>query len=242
MFNIAIVDDEPEAIKILENYLARFSKENGCEFHSASYKNPVAFLENSKQAYDLVFLDIEMPDMSGMDAARKFREYNVSSALIFVTNMAQYAIEGYSVNADDFIVKPISYYDFAMKLARVLNKLNRREVEKVTVNCDGMYKLLPLADVRYVEVHNHTLVYHAIDGVYETRGVLKRVESLLTSNDFVRCNNYCLVNLRYVAGVKDFTVFVSYGRGTKEREEMDISHPRKKSFIKALGEYIGEMV
>ena len=132
MFNIAIVDDEPEAIKILENYLARFSKENGCEFHYASYKNPVAFLENSKQAYDLVFLDIEMPDMSGMDAARKFREYNVSSALIFVTNMAQYAIEGYSVNADDFIVKPISYYDFAMKLARVLNKLNRREVEKVT--------------------------------------------------------------------------------------------------------------
>ena len=177
-----------------------------------------------------------------MDAARKFREYNNSSALIFVTNMAQYAIEGYSVNADDFIVKPISYYDFSMKLARVLNKINRSEVEKVTVNCDGMYKLLPLSDVRYVEVRNHTLVYHAVDGVYETRGVLKRVESMLTSNDFVRCNNYCLVNLRYVAGVKDFTVFISYGRGTKEREEVDISHPRKKGFIKALGDYIGEMV
>lgn len=242
MFSVAIIEDEKDEMKLLESYLARYSKENGCDFRSVWFGNPIVFLENCKQGYDLIFLDIELPDMMGMDVARKFRETDSNAALVFVTNMAQYAIDGYSVDADDFIVKPVSYYDFAMKLTRVLKKINRCEVDRVTLYSDGMAKLVSLTDVRYVEVHNHTLLYHSVDGIYESRGVLRRVEEILIKNNFVRCNNYCLVNLRYVAGVKDFTLFVAYGRGRDEREEISISHPRKRNFINALNDYIGEII
>lgn len=242
MYNVAIVEDERSATELLESYLARYSEENGVEFRSASFENPIVFLESYKQGYDLVLLDIELPDMMGMDVARKFREIDDAAALVFVTNMAQYAIDGYSVNADDFIVKPVSYFDFAMKLKRILKKIDRNDGAKVTLYDDGLARLVSLTDVRYVEVRNHTLIYHTVDGEYEARGVLKRVESLLSANNFVRCNNYCMVNLRYVAGLKDYTLYVTFGRGRNEREGIGISHPRKKDFVKALNDYLGEII
>ena len=240
MLNIAIVEDERDAAELLKAYLERYSREKGVPCRSVWFDNPINFLSKYNASFDLVLLDIELPDMNGMDAARKMREMDGSIALIFVTNMAQYAISGYEVDADDFVVKPVSYYDFVLKLDRVLKKITVKEEAKITVNNDGAVKYIAVKNVRYVEVIKHKLLYHTLDGNFEVRGTLKKAEPLLLENNFRKCNNYCLVNLLYVSGLKGYALTVSYGHGSNKADEIMVSHPRKKDFVKALNLYLGE--
>ena len=201
MIYAAIVDDDTAMTDMLESYIRRYAEENGSEFMTDKFTNPINFLTAYNSKYDVVLLDIDMPDMSGMDTAKKMREMDENVALVFVTNMRQYAINGYEVGADDFIVKPVAYYDFAMKLDRVMKRLNKREAPKVQINCDGMMRYVPVNAIRYVEVFHHRLVYHTYDGDLEARGSLNKIEPFLTENNFARCNNFCLVNLVCVKGV-----------------------------------------
>ncbi len=242
MLHVAIVDDDQKIANLLETFLKRYTDDGKAEFSVDWYSNPVNFLTAYTNRYDLVFLDIELPDMNGMDVARKMREMDAAVALIFVTNMRQYAINGYEVDADDFIVKPVTYYDFAMKLDRVLKKIDKKEEVKITINDDGIVKYLPINTIRYVEVYHHRLSYHTSEGVFEARGSLNKIESLFIENNFSRCNNYCLVNLRYVKGLDGYTLFVGYGQNSKEYDQITISHPRKKEFVAALNKYLGVII
>ncbi len=239
MLNIAIVDDEKNIADALNEILARYAEERKIEYHTDWYSNPVQFLTQYTDRYELVLLDIDMPDMNGLDTAKKLREMDDIVSLIFVTNMRQYAINGYGVNADDFIVKPVSYYDLAMKLDRVLKKDLRRTADVVPVKNEGSVKFISLRIVRYVEVLKHRLIYHTLDGDFEQRGTLKKLEPIFIKNHFARCNNYCFVNLRYVEGIDGFTCIVSYGRNSEKKDEVIISHPRKKEFVAELGRYLG---
>lgn len=232
MKNIVIVEDEKSAADVLTSYLDRYTKEKGVAFQSVWFENPIAFLTNYKPKYDLVFLDIELPDMNGMDVAHKLRELDDSVALIFVTNMAQFAIKGYEVNAFDFIVKPVSYFDFALKLQRVLERIKSIDGQKISVSVDDAVKCVYVEDIYYVEVIKHKVIYHTAQGNLESYGALKNIEPMLLDADFVRCNNCYLVNLRYVTAVKGFTTIVA-------GDLLQVSHPKRKQFVQALNNYLG---
>lgn len=241
MLRVAIIDDDEKIAEQLKVFLKKYTDDGKEAFNPECYSAPADFLSvyGNGDSYDLIFLDIELPGMNGMDVARKIRERDVSVGLVFVTNMRQYAINGYEVDADDFIVKPVSYYDFAMKLDRVLKKRAKKETAKIPVNCDGTMKYVPVDTIRYVEVSRHKLSYHTDEGVLETRGSLNKIEEFFIENNFSRCNNYCLVNLRYVTGIDGHTLFVGYGRNSKEPDEISISYPRKKEFVASLNKYLG---
>lgn len=233
MINVAIIEDEKDAAEILTQHLMRFTKEKGTAFHSICYNNPVMFLENYKPNFDLILLDIELPDINGMDVARKLRKIDNSVMIVFVTNMAQFAIKGYEVNAFDFIVKPVSYINFALKLERVVDIIKTKTEIKIMVTVDDESKFITAMEICYVEVIKHRVIYHTINGIFESYGTLKKIEPILLKADFAKCNNCYLVNLRYVSRVKGYTVTVA-------SEELQISHPKKKDFVRALNDYIGE--
>ena len=107
LLRIAIVEDEKKAQDTLRGYLERFGKENDITFLIDVYGTPVMLLDQYKAEYNIIFLDIQMPDINGMDAARRIRAIDSSVVLIFVTSLTQYAIEGYEVEALDYIVKPV---------------------------------------------------------------------------------------------------------------------------------------
>lgn len=240
MYNIAIVDDDPEAIVTLESYLDRYCSKRGAECNVSRFNSPVRFLASFKPVYDIVFLDIDMPNMNGMDVARSIRKTDGETALIFVTNMAQYAIRGYEVDADDFVVKPVKYGSFEIKLDRVIKKHGAKEKAHVTVYDDGVMRYVPVSEVRYVEVIKHSIIYHMTGGDYEKRGVLKNEAKLFEENGFAQCNKSCLVNLRYVLGIVGYDLHVAKAKGSSEYEELLISHPRKKEFVHTLNKYLEE--
>lgn len=242
MVDTVIVDDDAEALDSLERHLMRYGAEHGIEFEITKFNNPVKFLDRYKASADIVFLDIDMPAMDGMNVARNIRKVDESVALIFVTNMAQYAIKGYDVDADDFMVKPVSYKNFEVKLARVLKKHAKKDNVFVSVAVDGNQKYIPIDEIRYVEVQKHNLAYYTVNGKFEKRGTLKKEESLFIENGFARCNNYCLVNLKYVLGITGYSLHVSCGMGSVNYDVLTISHPRKKDFVRTLNSYLEEHV
>lgn len=232
MTNIAIIEDEITALNVLQEYIKRFEKEWNEKINYTYFPDAISFLTGYKANYDIVFMDIELPNLNGMEAARKLVKLDQNVVLIFVTNMAQYAVKGYEVNAFDFIVKPVSYYDFALKLQRALDKIANNVEIKINVSVDDGKRCIPVSQIRYVEVVSHQIIYHLAKEKVTAYGTLKKVEEMLPKEMFAKCNNCYLVNLRHVVSVQGYTLDV-------EGEELQISHPKKKAFLTALNSFLG---
>lgn len=112
MIRIGIVDDEKQERDQLKQALARFGAENGTELNIQEFDCAAVYLAAQDRDFDILYLDIDMPQMSGMELAAKIRETDQDVILIFCTNLQQFALNGYSVGALGFIVKPIQWYSF----------------------------------------------------------------------------------------------------------------------------------
>ena len=102
MFKVLIVEDTPAEADVLRGFLARYAAEKRLELNVETLGSALEFIE-ARRAADLVLMDIDMPGINGMEAAQIMRGYDAQTPLIFVTNLAQYAVRGYSVDALDFV-------------------------------------------------------------------------------------------------------------------------------------------
>lgn len=190
MNKIAIVEDEAKYAEQLQKYIERYNLENDTNYEVCRFQNGLNFIDEYKPIYDVIFMDINMPMIDGMSVARKIRAVDESTGLIFVTNLAQYAIEGYSVNALDFMLKPVRYFDFKMKLEKAIQYCQKKAGKQIVLELQDSYLKISVQDILYVEVQNHLLEYHTKLGVYEAAGQLKTLESNSDFENFFRCNNY----------------------------------------------------
>ncbi|OZG60985.1 DNA-binding response regulator [Bifidobacterium lemurum] len=232
MFNVAIVDDDAADARWLRACAERWAKESGEDVVCTVFESALAFLNVRHSPFDIVFMDIEMPHLDGMEAARRMRELDSRTCLIFVTSMAQYAIKGYEVDAMDFVVKPVSYPQFRFKMDKAVayaRKMRRREF--VLQSKNGLIRL-PESDIQYVEVFQHRLRYHTTRGVLEGWGTLSQTEQRLEAGRFARCHASYLVNLMHVNEVRGDVVVVS-------GDELPLTRRKKKEFMDALVRFIG---
>ena len=232
MYRIAIVEDDREYVKELRTYLNQYAAEEGQEFEISVFYDGAEILENYVPKYDLILLDIEMQKINGMDAAEKIRETDENVVLMFITNMAQYAIRGYSVGALDFVMKPITYYTFSMKIKRALKRVQKREISSILLTLPDGVKKLEARQIYYLEVQNRQLHYHTDEGEIVVRGSLQSAENLLPSDTFAKCNHWYLVNLMHVTEVRKNTAVVG-------PYELEISRRNRSGFLEALTKYIG---
>ena len=232
MYRVAVVDDVQSASEHLCECLRQFGEENGELFNTDKYRDGMSFLDAYKNnKYDIVVLDIEMPGVDGLAVASALRKIDEKVLLIFITQMAQYAIRGYDVNAFDYIVKPYSYKNFALRMKKALSSLKSRTGTKLKLVYNGVVKIMDSTEVEYIEITGHDLAYHTTSGVYKSYGSLKDVEKDCPPS-FVRCNSCYLVNLRFVSEVNGFEVTVG-------SDKLQISQPKRKGFMNALVKFLG---
>lgn len=234
MIHCAIVEDDKQACDKLCQYLKRFSAEKDEPIVASTFQNAIDFLSEYYTKYDVVFMDIEMPMMNGMEAAHRLRELDKNVCLVFVTNMSQFAVKGYEVEAMGYMVKPIDYFAFSVQMNKVVERLSNRRGAEILVKTDDYVKRILIDDLYYVEVMGHYVVYHTTDGNYRELGQMSKLEAMLPKGDFFRCNNCYLVNLRYTTEIKKNVVKVG-------KDEVLISRRRRKDFLLALNDYFGRI-
>lgn len=231
--NIAMVEDQSGDREILLRYLRRYEKENLLSFDIRSYADGASFLEQYRCDCAVIFMDIEMPRLNGMETARRLRELDDAVGLIFVTNMAQYAVEGYTVQAAGYLLKPVAYYQFSVMLGKTLAMQNRRARSELLLPVGSDLVRVNAAAVTYIEVRNHWLHYHSADGGEKVvRGTIGEAEQQLAPLGFARCSQSFLINMRYVERVSGDMVFVA-------GERLPVSRSRRRPFLQALTDYLG---
>ena len=232
MIRVAIVEDEAEIREQLMGYVQRYTRQYGTVFEVKTFADGLEILEDYRPAYDLILLDIEMKHLDGMETARRIRELDPEVMLVFITNMAQYAIKGYAVGALDYVLKPVPYFAFSQQLQKVEEQLRRRTRHYLAVPVEGGLRRLDTSRIYYIESEGHRVHFYTEEGDFAAPGALKTLEEKLADRPFARCNSGYLVNLAQVQAVQQNTVEVG-------PYELQVSRPKRKSFLAALTDYIG---
>ena len=232
MIHVAIVEDESREREMIKACLSYVAEKNQTEIQTTEFVSGAAFLGGYQPIYDIVLMDIEMPGINGMETAKALRKMDAAVILIFVTNLTQYAIMGYEVDALSYILKPVNRFDFALKMSKASARTAKRGEESIVIKTARETYSVRIAAIQYVEANGHNMIYHTTEGVFSEYGTLKDTEKKLNKDYFARCNRCFLVNLRFVASVKEDTVFVG-------QDALQISRSQKKAFLNALTVYIG---
>ena len=149
MLLLAIVDDDPNDSSALSALVAEYFKKNNRAYMFRVFNTSMDFIRSTEN-YDIVFMDIRMDQLDGLEVARIMRKINTSSALIFVTHMAQLAIKGYEVDALHYLTKPLSAEKLTQVLSKAADKLSV-EPPSVVISCDGETLKLYESDILYNE-------------------------------------------------------------------------------------------
>lgn len=233
LLKIAVVEDEQKVFEGLKEFLDRFAASNKIEIEVSYFSDAVKFLDDYKPVYHLVFMDINLPYMDGLTASHKLREFDSQVFIIFVTDLKQYAIKGYEVDALDYIVKPVVYDHLELKLQKVVNILNKRsESHKIPIKTDDGTVAVAVEDIRYIEVVNHYLYYHTCGETFKGYGSLSKIQKILPPDLFSRCNECYLVNLRFVTRIEKNNVYLG-------KTALVMSRMKKKGFLTAFTKYLG---
>ena len=229
---VAVIDDSKEMLECVETYLRRYIKETKTIVSYGIFENVVSFVNSYASDYDVIFMDINMPTMNGIDAAKWLRKIDDKVCIVFLTNFSKYAINGYEVSAFDYILKPIVYEKFKMVLDKALKHMERFGNVEYLIRSDGNVVKLLTDDIYYIETEKHDLCFHTSRGVFRKRDALFNVEKELKEYGFYRITSSYLINLKYVYEVGKTSVNVN-------GESLPLSRLRKDDFMRVLNLYIG---
>ncbi|WP_125706646.1 LytR/AlgR family response regulator transcription factor [Lacticaseibacillus daqingensis] len=229
---IAIVEDDLTTALAFSRLIDRFSQTHDIAVTQTRFDSGIAIVDHYQPVFDVIYLDIQMAHLDGMTAAKKIRAKDPTVLIVFVTNYVQYAIDGYAVDATDFLLKPVTAFAFAEHFKKIQARLAARETPTLTLKANGELIRLAIPAITYIESRGHYLTVHTADRLITSLDTLRHLEAQLAPHHFYRCNNSYLVNLAQVGGIENGAVLVA---GTP----LQISRPRKKAFLAALTDYLG---
>lgn len=210
MLYIAVCDDNEADVAFVVSLIEKWKKEMMLPLQIESFLSAEAFLfaYETDRKYDLLFLDIEMEGMSGVELAKKLRGMGARLQLVFITGYMEYISEGYDVEALHYLMKPVTEIKLTEVLNRALERIKTRERELMLSLPDGIIKL-PLYDIRYIEVSKNYVSVHT----GETFRVKKTLNELETELDdgFFRVHRSYIVGLRYIKKITKTEVILKDG-------------------------------
>lgn len=234
MIRIAVVEDEKKFIDQAKEYFEQYRKESNENLEITFFRDGDEIVSRYRSQFDIILMDIQMKFMDGMTAAEEIRKIDSQVIILFITNLAQYAIRGYEVGAMDYILKPLSYFAFSQKLTQAIQKVQKKGRQYVTLSIKGGVIRVELSDIYYIESDGHNLVYHTSKGNHTGAGTMKQAEETFVGMHFSRANKGYLINLEKVEGIRDKCAIVA-------GQQLLISRNRYEAFMKDMTNYWSEV-
>lgn len=235
MFNIAIVEDDSKSFDELSSLIKQYCDTKHFKYLIQRFDDGFSFLENFHSNYNLIFMDIDMPHVNGLDASKELRTIDNDVVLIFVTNLAKFAIKGYEVDATSFLVKPVNYFMIENCFKKILRRISINNENAIWINADSKSKKILYDDIIYIEVQDHFSLFHTFEGDFQIRRTLSSIENEIgNKSGFSRCSAAYLVNLKYVTNLLSDEVTLN------QNVKLPITRTKKKKFDEDFTSYYGE--
>ncbi len=236
MLHIAICDDEKDFVIYLTQLINQYAAETGEEIKVSAFYDGIELTTHYDTTIDLIFLDIQMKLLDGLHAAKRIRQMDERVGIIFLTTLAQCALEGYKYQAANYIVKPMKYARLKAEIEQWRRRSRKLDSPAIVVaNDSGKYKIF-LNTLHYVETFNRNLLLHTEQEKIICYRSMKDLEQELAPHGFVRCHTSYIVNLYYVKGVNKLEITLVTG------ETIPVSQPKRRQFMEQLAEYWGDFL
>lgn len=232
MLRIALVDDDSADRRDLESLLLAYRRSRGVDLTVEAFSDGDDVATNYPGSWDVLFLDVEMRFMDGLAAAERIRSRDSEVTLILVSRNPRYAVQGYSVEALDFVVKPLSEAAVFRTLDRAVDRWRHRRAQTITLRRHHDVWKLDVRGLWFVEVLDHDLTFVTAEKIHKIPGTLSEIEAALAKEPFFRCHKAFLVNLDHVDGLEGDQILI-------HDRKVPLSRARKASFLERLNEQMG---
>lgn len=231
MIRIAICDDEKQTADQIRKLVSRFFREKNMESSVVCFSGGEELLQYDKNI-DVLFLDIQMEGMDGMETARKLRNRNFRGFLIFITILKEMVFQSFEVQAYDYLVKPVGEKKFAGTMERLLVSMNNAGEEKLLVQKGYERSIISFDEIVFAEIIDRKVYLHlASSGVVDFYDRIENLEERLDSR-FFRCHRSYLINMRYLKSYKNGVAYMENGK------EIPVSRLRSKAFSEVILQYM----
>ncbi|MDE6386267.1 MAG: LytTR family DNA-binding domain-containing protein [Lachnospiraceae bacterium] len=231
MLMIAVCDDEVRECLHLSKQIQTVLEELNIPHIIKQYNSGQQLLQASEE-FDIVFLDIIMSDVDGLQTAKTFRRNFFDKILIFVSSSRQYVFDVFELEAFEYLVKPIDTGKLRRTLLRCVSKTNQSSEDYIIISKDRQTRKLFLDEIRYFEIHGRLIEAHGKNPVFSWYEQIGTLETMLLKKDFFRCHKSYLINLKYVDVYNKTEATLDNG------EKILIAKRRYESFCTAMLEYM----
>ncbi|MDD6208310.1 MAG: LytTR family DNA-binding domain-containing protein [Clostridiales bacterium] len=210
MYQIGILDDEDRYLKQMETILTKVMPLPENQYRIECFNRAENLLQAVRQQpFELLFLDILMNGMDGMDLAKVLRQEGYAGTIVFVTSSPEYAMAGYEVEAAQYLLKPVDEKKIAEIVAKQMSRY--QEPKSLTLTgSGGRIQKIKIDEIRYLEVYHRTLIFYCNEEKIEWTGTLDGIEESLPDY-FYRCHRSYLVNMNYVTGIVRYEYMLTTG-------------------------------
>lgn len=200
---IAVCDDLAEERAGLARMIRNYSQERGLDIRLQLFRGGEELLEalHRQRQFHILFLDIYMPGLSGVDVARNIRATHDGTAIIFATTSQEHGMDSFDVQASDYLVKPFREEDVFRTLDWCVEHIPE-SFRCLSIYVEGELRELPLSSIQFVDVYGHQSRIHTGREILAVRRGLDDLELAIHSRDFLRCHRSFLVNMNYIQGVE----------------------------------------
>lgn len=240
LIKIGLCDDIIGFNKKMENHLERYGEENHLEVKISSYgSGSQLLLSFQKGKFDIIFLDVSMPELDGFETAERIRHMDENVSIVFCTSYytISNAGKGFEVAAEDFLAKPLLYRKVENILDKVYKKKLLRAEEKLFLKCQDGLITLQISDIIYIQTRNKLLILHTTSGDIQSNQRMGELEKRLSRKLFFRCHNSYIVNFDYVEGIQNDNVLIKCK--SQQIKAIPVSKYKKEEFMRALARYVG---
>lgn len=232
-FKVAVCDDDLMVRSSIVEYLTRIGAERGDHFLIQCYTSGEECLEKLEPDTHVLFLDILMGSLTGIDVGTALRKKSSSICIIFITSAVSYAVEGYRARAFGFLEKPVAFETFAHELREALGHVTKQMGSTLTMTKGFTTEQINTNDIIYIEVLGHHVRFVLRNGVREYTKPLKEIEQQLDSAQFFKCHQSYIINLKYVVKINQTDILMS------NKHTVSLSKHRKRELQEKFALFLG---